>query len=120
MGTARANCVEEKKQGLVFVSKDNVLLNNNVTFYNPKNFFVNPLRLRKDGPTFKNKSYFIEKQTLNKNQQITAIQQASLVNPPFLFALDQIQHELSKRKVRSSDFKNQLKERKKLIIFSFY
>ena len=132
MGTARANCVEEKKQGLVFVSKDNVLLNNNVTFYNPKNFFVNPLRwrkdgplrlrkdgplrLRKDGPTFKNKSYFTSRETSNKNQQITAIQQASLVNPPFLFALDQIQHELSKRKVRSSDFKNQLKERKKLAL----
>ena len=115
-GTARANCVEEKKQGLVFVSKDNVLLNNNVTFYNPKNFFVNPLRSRKDGPTFKNKSYFTSRETSNKNQQITAIQQASLVNPPFLFALDQIQHELSKRKVRSSDFKNQLKERKKLAL----
>jgi ribosomal protein S4 len=100
-GTARASCVEEKKQGLAFVSKDNFLLNNNVTFYNPKNFFVNP--------TFRNKSYFTSRETSNKNQQITAI-------PPFLFALDQIQHELSKRKVRSSDFKNQLKERKKLAL----
>jgi len=112
------NCIEQEKQGLAFISKDNLVLNNNVTFYNPKNFFVNPLRLRKDGPTFKNKSYFIEKQTLNKNQQITAIplQPEFVIKPPFLFALDQIQHELCKRKVRSSDFKNQLKERKKLAL----
>ena len=35
---------------------------------------------------------------------------------PFLFSTNQIQYELSRKKTRSSDFKNQLKERKKLAL----
>ena len=36
--------------------------------------------------------------------------------PPFLFSANQIKYELLKKQARSSDFKNQLKERKKLSI----
>ena len=38
------------------------------------------------------------------------------LTPPFLFSANQIKYELLKKQARSSDFKNQLKERKKLSI----
>ena len=84
----------------MFVKEQSLVLNNNVSFYNPKTFLSN---------TYRNRSFLSENQKNNKSKQTAAL-------APFLFSINQIQYELAKRKERCSDFKNQLKERKKLAL----
>ena len=80
------------------IKQENKVSDKSVTFYNPKTFLDNKVPF-----------------TLRENINKQAYQQKSVVFP-FLFSTNQIQYELSRKKTRSSDFKNQLKERKKLAL----
>lgn len=57
---------------------------------------------------------FLNSGLKNSYKNKFSIQNSS--NPPFLFSTNQISYELSRKKKRSSDFKDQLKERKKLAL----
>ena len=88
----------------LFAFKDNIVSNKNVTFYNPKTVLGNN--------SFQNgilKTPYRDRLNLLSKEQSKFMEY-----PPFLFSTNQIQYELSRKKTRSSDFKNQLKERKKL------
>ena len=83
------NAVNKTEQSLIL---------NNISLYNPSTLNSNPYRIKN----------FISK---GNNQ----FEQPAVLSP-FTFSIDQIQYELAKRKARCSDFKNQLKERKKLAL----
>jgi ribosomal protein S4 len=71
-------------------------------FYNPKSVAVS-----QPFSTAVLTNYY--KNSLNFSRQ-------NLSNPPFLFSTNQISYELLRKKKKSSDFKDQLKERKKLAL----
>ena len=108
----------------LFALKDNLVLNKNITYYNPKiivgdtSFLSNEFSSLQSKPnanyTFSSKNKFdfpLQKRVIEKKQ--TKFAQPL---PPFLFSTNQIQYELSRKNARSSDFKKQLKERKKLAL----
>ncbi len=96
-------------------SSQNWSLNKSFFFYNPKSISdfqgIDIKKNIKGFNFFKQKSstpFFFSQEPKQYAQ--------TLSTPPFLFSTNQIQYELSKKKTRSSDFKNQLKERKKLAL----
>jgi len=104
----------------LFAFQNNIVSNKSVTFYNPKTFLDKELSrgsiLQKNlnkQPYF-NISYPVALSVTTRAEQNKFVQLT--MYPPFLFSTNQIQYELSRKKTRSSDFKNQLKERKKLAL----
>ena len=104
----------------LFAFKNNIVSNKSVTFYNPKTFLDNELSrgfiLQKslNKQPYLNIPYPVALSVTARAEQNKFVQ--STMYPPFLFSTNQIQYELSRKKTRSSDFKNQLKERKKLAL----
>ena len=104
----------------LFAFTNNIVSNKSVTFYNPKTFLNNELSrgsiLQKNlnKQAYLNVSYPVALPVTAKAEQNKFVQLN--MYPPFLFSTNQIQYELSRKKTRSSDFKNKLKERKKLAL----